>query len=145
MAVAEPSVQSRERVEASPREIVMSKRVLDVGQCGPDHAAISRMLTSGFGAVVDRAEDGEDCLALLASRPYALVLVNRKLDCDYSDGLSVIRAIRDRAEFADVKVMLVSNYPEAHAAAVAVGALPGFGKDELTNASTRDMLSTILG
>lgn len=118
----------------------MNRRVLDVGQCGPDHAAISRMLRSGFAADVDRADDAAECLAALAARPYALVLVNRKLDCDYSDGLDVIRAIRGCPAYADTPVMLVSNYPEAHAQAVAIGAVPGFGKDHLVSPETLALL-----
>ncbi len=118
----------------------MTRRVLDVGQCGPDHAAITRLMRSGFAVEVDRAEDAEECLAALDAREYALVLVNRKLDCDYSDGLEVIRAIRSFPAFANVPVMLVSNYPEAHAQAVAAGAVPGFGKDDLGSPETLDLL-----
>jgi DNA-binding response OmpR family regulator len=122
----------------------MPKRVLDVGQCGPDHAAISRLLRNGFGVEVDRAEGADDCLSALAAHDYALVLVNRKLDRDYSDGMAVLRAVRGRAEWADVPVMLVSNYPEAHAAAVAEGAVPGFGKDHLHDAATLSLLEPYL-
>lgn len=122
----------------------MAKRVLDVGQCGPDHAAISRLLRNGFGVEVDRAEGTEDSLSALAARDYALVLVNRKLDRDYSDGIEVLRSIRRRSEFDAIPVMLVSNFPEAHASAVAEGAVPGFGKDHLGDGATLSLLEPYL-
>ena len=40
--------------------------------------------------------------------------------------------------------MLVSNYPEAQAQAVALGALPGFGKADLGKSRARDALAPIL-
>ena len=41
--------------------------------------------------------------------------------------------------------MLVSNYPEWQQAAIAAGALPGFGKAELNRAETREKLAAVLG
>jgi hypothetical protein len=38
----------------------MTKRVLDVGQCGPDHAAIRRLVQGTFGAEVVQADSLED-------------------------------------------------------------------------------------
>ena len=68
----------------------MSKRVLDVGQCGPDHATIRTYLTRNFDCEVVQVDDAAGALSELKSGPFDLVLVNRKLDCDYSDGLEVI-------------------------------------------------------
>jgi CheY-like chemotaxis protein len=124
--------------------IEMGKRVLSVGQCGPDHAAISGLLQSQFGAQVDRAALGDEALAKVDAVTYDLILVNRKLDADYSDGLEVIRALRQSAAGKTVPVMLVSNYPEAHAEAVAEGAVPGFGKDSLRSAGTIALLAPFL-
>jgi hypothetical protein len=44
-------------------------------------------------------------------------------------GVDLIKRIKDRK--FEVKMMLVSNYPDAQAEAIAAGALPGFGKREL--------------
>jgi hypothetical protein len=40
--------------------------------------------------------------------------------------------------------MLVSNYPDAQAAAVAAGALPGFGKRELGSARIPELIRSAL-
>jgi CheY-like chemotaxis protein len=124
----------------------MAKRVLDVGNCGPDHAAIRSFLQGHFKCEVDQAHNTDDTLRLLAAREYDLVLVNRKLDVDYSDGLEVIRRIKAdaSAQSANVPVMLVTNYPEHQDAAVAVGAIRGFGKLELNDPLTRDRVAEVL-
>jgi len=122
----------------------MPARVLDVGQCDPDHAAISRLLKSHFGAEIVRACGLADTLDALRSEPFALVLVNRKLDADYSDGLEIIKAIKADPLVAAVPVMLVSNYAEAHQEAVAAGALTGFGKAELARPETEEKLRAVL-
>jgi hypothetical protein len=41
--------------------------------------------------------------------------------------------------------MLVSNFPEAQAAALAAGALPGFGKKALGSATTPPLLRQAAG
>jgi two-component system chemotaxis response regulator CheY len=123
----------------------MSKRVLNVGQCGPDHATIHSYLTRHFDCEVQRADGLDDTLAHLSNGRFDLVLVNRKLDADYSDGIELIRVIKSDPTTADVSVMLVTNYPEHQDAAVACGALRGFGKLEFENAETRERLAAVLG
>jgi len=122
----------------------MVKRVLDVGQCGPDHFAISRLLQSRFGVEVVQAHGPDDALAHLRREPFALVLVNRKLDADASDGLPIVKAIKADPALADVPVMLVSNYADAQQAAIATGAIAGFGKAELGRRETEDKLRAVL-
>ncbi|HQU41373.1 MAG: response regulator [Planctomycetia bacterium 21-64-5] len=118
----------------------MTKRVLDVGQCSVDHAAIRRLIEGQFGAQMVQSQGIDDTLKRLADERFDLVLVNRKLDADYSDGLNVIRAIKAEASLSCTPVMLVSNYPDAQEAAVAAGAVPGFGKAELDQPATREKL-----
>ena len=71
-----------------------------------------------------------DSLEALRADGFDLVLVNRKLDRDYSDGIEVIRAIKADSQLAHLPAMLVTNYPEHQDAAVAIGAERGFGKLE---------------
>ncbi len=53
------------------------------------------MIQNAFpGVIVDQADDTASALEKMASHSYLLVLVNRKLDCDYSDGIEVIRALK---------------------------------------------------
>jgi len=122
----------------------MPKRVLDVGQCGPDHAAIRALLTVHFECEVVQAHGLDDALMHLKSAEFHLVLVNRKLDRDYSDGIEIIHALKATPETVDVPVMLVTNYPEHQEAAVAAGAHHGFGKLEFDHPATHEKLAAVL-
>jgi len=123
----------------------MAKRVLDVGNCAPDHASISSFFARNFDCEVVQAHDAADALKHLRSGPFDLVLVNRKLDVDYSDGIEVIRQIKADPETSDVAVMLITNYPEHQEAAVAAGAIRGFGKLEFSKPETRERVAALLG
>lgn len=121
----------------------MTKRVLDVGNCQPDHAAIKQLM-GRFGHEVVQAHGASDALAALRGGDIALVVVNRKLDADYSDGIEVIRQIKADPQLADVPVMLITNYAEHQDAAVALGALRGFGKLEYGKPETKAKLEAVL-
>ncbi len=123
----------------------MPKRVLDVGNCGPDHAAITKFLTSRFDCEVLQADGADDALATLAKDGLDLVLVNRKLDMDYSDGIEVIRRMKADAKAAGVPVMLITNLAEHQDAAEAIGALRGFGKLEFEKPETIQRVEAVLG
>ncbi len=105
---------------------------------------ISRTLEHAFDVRVRGAVARDDALEALRSEPFDLVLVNRIIDGDGSSGLDLIRAIKADPELAEVPVMLVSNYGDAQADAVAIGALRGFGKVELRDPATRDRLAEVL-
>ncbi len=123
----------------------MTKRVLDVGNCGPDFGAISRFLTSNFDCQVDQAHGPDDTLAELRKGDYALVLINRKLDRDYSDGLEILKQLKADDQLQSVPVMLITNLAEHQDAAVAAGAERGFGKLEFEKAETLEWLRAVLG
>lgn len=116
------------------------KIVVDVGQCDPDHASIRRAVEQ-FGVQVHRAHSGAEAKKLVAGGNVVLVLVNRVLDADGSDGMAVIREL---LSIGTAPVMLVSNYPEYQAKAVEIGALPGFGKATLREPATLEMLQGVL-
>ncbi len=125
--------------------MTLSRRVLDVGNCGPDHRSITMMIQHAFpGVIVDQADDTASALEKMGSHPYLLVLVNRKLDCDYSDGIEVIRAIKSDPLHSKTPVMLVTNYPEHQQQAIAVGAIEGFGKLQLQLPETKQRLAAVL-
>jgi CheY-like chemotaxis protein len=123
----------------------MPKRVLDVGQCGPDHATIQAYLKRHFDCEVVQTHGADDTLEQLKTNRFDLVLVNRKLDADYSDGVEIIRKIKADPAIAVVPVMLVTNYAEHQDAAVAAGAVRGFGKLEFETPETRGRLGAVLG
>jgi two-component system chemotaxis response regulator CheY len=119
-------------------------RVLDVGNCVPDHAAIRGMLEKTYRADVVQADGPGDALAALRQESFDLVLVNRKLDQDYSDGLEIIKQIKAEKNLAAVPCMLITNYPDQQQVAVAAGAEYGFGKKELYAAETQARLAKFL-
>ena len=118
------------------------KVVLDVGQCSADHSAV-RMLCEGMGALVERAHTADEALSRIARGGVSLVLVNRILDADGSDGLSLISDICSKAT-NPLPVMLVSNYPHFQEEAVCRGAVLGFGKSKLHAHETRACLEPFL-
>jgi CheY-like chemotaxis protein len=122
----------------------MAKRVLDVGNCGPDHASIRNYLTRNFDVEIVQVDDAAGAIANLLASSFDLVLVNRKLDIDYSDGIEVIRQLKNDRKTSQVPVMLVTNYPDHQDAAVEVGAIRGFGKLEFGKPETRERLASIL-
>src|SRR5262245_11470862 len=122
----------------------MTKRVLDVGNCVPDHAAIRTMLERNFRAEVVQADGPADALPLLKSEPFDLVLVNRKLDQDYSEGLDVIKTIKADPKLSALPCMLITNFPDQQQSAVAAGAEYGFGKKELYASDTQARLARFL-
>lgn len=123
----------------------MKKQVLMLGNCVPDHAAIRRMITQNFSAELLQTHHAEDTLELLRKQPVDLVLVNRKLDADYSDGLAVIEQMtKSDAQLAKIPVMLVTNYADHQQQAVAAGAEWGFGKLALGDRETLDRLHKFL-
>lgn len=122
----------------------MLKRILDVGQCPPDHSTIKSFLTKHFDCEIMQTHGPEDSLQELKSSDYDLVLINRKLDRDYSDGIEIIRQIKQDPATSGVAVMLVTNYPEHQDAAEAAGALRGFGKLEYDQPATLEKLRAVL-
>lgn len=125
----------------------MAKRILSVGQCVPDDATLRRFLGQHFDAEVVGADTADEALARLGRERerFDLVLVNRKLDADYSDGMEIVRRIKQDTALAGVPVMLVTNHADQQQLAVAAGALPGFGKLEYGRPETLDKLRAVLG
>jgi hypothetical protein len=123
----------------------MSKKVALVGHCGPDSSflriAVSR---AGKDVQVLSADDGRELNRVL-EQGVDLLLLNRQLDFgfDEDEGVALIRKLRPH--YANVKMMLVSNYPDAQAAAVAEGALPGFGKRDLNSPKVAELIREALG
>ena len=121
-----------------------TKTVLSIGQCRPDSAAIAHYLSTHFQANVLTADLPEAALKSLQSNAVDLVLINRQLDADGSDGLEILTTIRSGSTNADVPVMLVSNYAEWQQKAVGMGATYGFGKAELNRPETRQKIAAVL-
>ena len=109
----------------------MSKRVVLIGHCGPDSSylrmSVSRVDRNLKVVMADDAQELEQALADGAD----LLLFNRLLDYGFEETEGVALIAKLHARYPNVKMMLVSNYPDAQGEAIAAGALPGFGKREL--------------
>ncbi len=122
----------------------MSKDVIDVGQCNVDHPNISSLLTQHFDVTVHRAHSHDQAMTMARELNPALILVNRLLDADGSPGMNVLASLQSDNATADIPLMIVSNYAEAQEAAVAAGAVQGFGKSSLNAPETVALLGKYL-
>lgn len=122
----------------------MTKTVLDVGNCNPDHSAIQRMLTSRYDVVVLRSHQLTDALQILSQQKVDLIVINRKLDMDYSDGVEILKHLKQHHDFKSIPTMIITNYPDQQLAAVAEGAEYGFGKLQYSEPATHERLSRFL-
>jgi two-component system, chemotaxis family, chemotaxis protein CheY len=115
-----------------------------IGHCGPDSSYL-RMVCSqaAKGAQILMADDDSELQDVLAQAP-DLLLFNRELGYgfEHKTGVEAIKHLR--ALNPALRMMLVSNYPDAQAAAVASGALPGFGKREIGSPRVIEVLRSAL-
>lgn len=121
------------------------KNVVLVGHCGPDSSFLRMAVKSADRQInVLSADDSAELTAALATGA-DLILFNRELGYGFEQhlGVDVIRALRPK--FPNVKMMLVSNYAEAQAAALSVGAVPGFGKREIGTPRVAALIRQALG
>ena len=123
----------------------MSKKVALVGHCGPDSSFLRIAVSRAAKDLKVLSADDSQALQRVLDDGVDLLLLNRQLDFgfDVEGGVDIIRKLRPH--YPQVKMMLVSNYPDAQAAAVAEGALPGFGKRELNTPKVAAMIREALG
>lgn len=115
--------------------------VLHAGNCGPDSSALESLLKALGVTQISSAESAAEVAQLLQAQAFRLVLLNRVFDSTGELALDVLQQLP-----ADKRgnCMLISNYPDAHQAAVALGARPGFGKQQLRDPKTRALLQAAL-
>ena len=106
------------------------KKVLSVGQCNPDHSSLRNYFESNFDCEIIRIDSTAEALAELEKNSYDLVLVNRKLDIDYTDGTILVEEMQKNSKMKQIPIMLISNYPEYQKEAILLGAVSGIGKLE---------------
>ncbi len=110
---------------SSPQKIAL------VGHCGPDSSFLRIAVRKAAPEAQVLSADDDASLASLLDSGVDLLLFNRLLESGFADTEGVAYIKKVRQSHPDVRLMLVSNYPEAQAAAVAEGALFGFGKREI--------------
>ena len=122
----------------------MPKKIALVGHCGPDSSFLRIVVSKAQRDAMVLSVDDDSDLKRVLDDGVVLLLLNRQLDYgfDTHEGVALIRRIRSK--YPAVKTMLVSNYPDAQAAAVKEGALPGFGKREIGTPRVSELLREAL-
>ncbi len=119
------------------------KKVLVVGHCDLDHPQITSLIENNFSAKVTRVKLLTKAKTYLEKHNYDLVITNRIGAFDQESGIELIKEIKkDRRLKAPL--MLVTNYKDQMDLAVKTGAVPGYGKDELYDKETKDLLGKYL-
>ena len=109
----------------------MSQRIVLVGHCGVDaprlEAAVSKILPRADVISVNTEEQLQD----VCEEGADLLLINRQLPFGFEaeEGIELMCELQQM--HPDVKMILVSDRPEAQAQARRAGAIDGFGKADL--------------
>jgi ActR/RegA family two-component response regulator len=122
----------------------MPKRVALIGHCGPDSSYLKMAVSAAERGTQVIACDDDAELQELIKGGLHLLLFNRVLDFGFpeEEGVAVIRRLR--AQYPNLKMMLVSNFADAQTAAVKAGALPGFGKKDIGSSRVAQVLRDAL-
>ena len=123
------------------RNVITMKSILSLGQCAFDHDQLTRAF--GQSAQVLAVGNEIEAIALVDSSSFDLLLVNREFDEDGASGIAFIQNHCPMLKAKGIPVMLISNYQEAQAKAVAIGALEGFGKANLSQAKMAQILKQL--
>ena len=121
------------------------KRIALIGHCGPDSSylrmAVGRAQRDLQVVMVEDAQELEQVI----TEGVDLLLFNRLLDYGFEETEGAAAIGRLRAKHPELKMMLVSNYADAQAEAVAAGALPGFGKREIGSERVTNLIREAIG
>jgi hypothetical protein len=120
------------------------KTILLAGHCGPDGSYLRSAVRAALGDVrFIQANDNADLQKALEGG-VDLVLFNRDLGYDFDPGAGVEMIGALRVQYPALRMMLVSNHPDAQAAAIAAGAAPGFGKRQIGTPRVTEVLRQAL-
>ncbi|MCC7350537.1 MAG: hypothetical protein IT446_08220 [Phycisphaerales bacterium] len=122
----------------------MSKKVLLIGHCGPDSSYLRMVVRAADPKAQILMADDPDELTTALEQGVDLALLNRELGYGFGErgGVEVIGDLKE--SHPQLRLMLVSNYPEAQQAAEQAGALPGFGKREIGSPRVVQLLKAAL-
>ena len=122
----------------------MPKKVVLVGHCGPDSSYLKMAVKSAATDVQVTAADTQAEIEQEITSGADLLLLNRVLDYGFeqNSGVDLLRDLKKK--HPEIKAMLVSNYADAQEAAIAEGALPGFGKRDIGSPKVRQLIQSAL-
>jgi len=117
-------------------------KVILVGHCGADTGSLEWFVEEAMNLPVESANSASKLQA--AMTPQSLLMVNRLLEGNFPtmEGVELIGALHRMGNAP--KMMLISNYADAQALAVKLGAIQGFGKSQIGQASLKEYLQSLL-
>jgi CheY-like chemotaxis protein len=118
----------------------MKKKVLSAGQCNFDATQI-RGLLEPLGAKVEECSSASECKERVKESRYDLILLNRIFDKTGESGTDLIETLKTLSQST---IMLVSNYPEFQNQAQELGAVEGFGKQDIGSPEVQERLRKLL-
>jgi two-component system chemotaxis response regulator CheY len=122
----------------------MPKKVALVGHCGADSSYLRLAVSRAEPGVQIIMADDDAELKKALDQGTDLILFNRQLDYGFEETEGAALVGKLSRYYPNTRMMLVSNYPEAQAQAVAAGAMPGFGKRELGSPRVTQLIKDAL-
>jgi CheY-like chemotaxis protein len=119
-------------------------RLLDVGNCDPDHAMIRGMLEKNFSVEIDRVMFVDEAIERMRGTAYDLVLFNRLTFADGSEAIELLKRAKGDPALKQTPIMMISNFEKAQSASKALGGVPGFGKAAVSESETIELLAKYL-
>ncbi|HQR42560.1 MAG TPA: response regulator [Gemmatales bacterium] len=107
----------------------MAKKVLSVGNCAYDFGTLQSALQQHFSVDVQGVDTAAEAEQLVKQHKYDLIVVNRVFDINQDSGIALIKRLKEHQ--VATPMVLLSNYPEYQQEAIAAGASPGFGKNQV--------------
>jgi hypothetical protein len=120
------------------------QRIVLVGHCGFDAPRIEREVARHCPKLDILNINDEEELEELCCDDAALLLINRQLPFGFEEehGVDLMRDLHRR--YPHLKMMLVSDRPDAQEEAKRLGAAPGFGKADLGSDRVAEALKRAL-
>lgn len=144
MRSSSPAACSEQHTGNQQQDHPMATRVVLIGHCGPDSSYLRMAVGAADRTAQVVSADNEAELKKALAQGADLLLVNRQIDYGFSESEGVELIRRLARQHPDLKMMLVSNYPDAQAAAEEAGARPGFGKRDIGSPRVTDLLRDAL-
>ena len=122
----------------------MAKKVVLVGHCGPDSSYLTMAVKSASSDIQITAADSDAEMEQAIADGADLLLLNRVLEYGFAHhtGIELLRDLKKK--HPQMKAMLVSNYADAQEAALAEGAVPGFGKRDIGSQKVKQLIQSAL-
>ena len=122
----------------------MSQRIVLVGHCGVDAPRLEAVVSKCLPRADVISVNSEEQLQDICEDGADLLLINRQLPFGFEaeEGIELIEEIQQM--HPDVKVMLVSDRPDAQEQAKQAGAIDGFGKADLGSSKIAEILKDAL-